>query len=311
MSIAVFFLALFIVVAAVFVLLVFPENSVFSAVNRIKILENRIAILEKMMTDLAGKIASQSKNSDGLVNREIIKEKSQEELLTAAVANVVPTVVSIVISKDVPTLEIVYINPFGDDPFFQDFNIRVPQYRQKGTEQKKVGAGTGFLVRADGYIVTNRHVVEDIQAYYMVLLSNGSQKPAQVVWRDPQNDIAIIKIEGKNYQAAVLGDSANLKLGQSVFAVGNALGEYSNSVSVGIISGLNRTIEAASPAGTEKLAGVIQTDAAINPGNSGGPLVDFNGKVVGVNVAMVRGSENIGFAIPVAVVKQVINQVIK
>ncbi len=229
-----------------------------------------------------------------------------DELLTTAVAKVAPAVVSIVISKDVPLLEIDYVNPFGDDPFFHDFGIRIPVYRQKGVTEKKVGAGTGFIINPDGYIVTNRHVVADPQAKYTVLLSDGQQKQARVVYVDAQWDIAILKIDGDNYPYVALGDSDQLKLGQTVLAIGNALGEYNNSVSVGIISGLNRTIEAAGNGQIEKLSGVIQTDAAINPGNSGGPLVDLKGEVVGVNVATVRGSENIGFAIPINIVKQIL-----
>ena len=223
-------------------------------------------------------------------------------------AQVAPAVVSIVVSKDVPKLEIEYINPFGNDPFFRDFGVRIPVYRQKGVTEQKVGAGTGFLIRSDGYIITNRHVVSDVQAKYTVLLSSGEQKAAEVVYRDPQYDIAILRIAGKGYPYVRLGDSDKLKLGQTVFAIGNALGEYNNSVSVGIISGLNRTIEASDGRQIEKITGVIQTDAAINPGNSGGPLVDLSGKVIGVNVATVRGSENIGFAIPVKVVKQILRQ---
>lgn len=233
-------------------------------------------------------------------------------MLTAAVAKITPAVVSIVVTKDVPKLEIVYENPFGNDPFFKDFDIKVPVLRQKGVERQKVGAGTGFLIKGDGYILTNRHVVEDTQADYTVLLSSGSQVPAQIVYRDISSDIAIIKISGDNYPNAQLGDSNKLQLGQSVFAVGNALGEYSNSVSVGIISGLNRTIEAASSSGSiERLTGVIQTDAAINPGNSGGPLVDLQGTIVGINVATVIGSNNISFSIPINTVKSIIQTVLK
>ncbi len=229
-----------------------------------------------------------------------------DELLTQAVAKVAPAVVSIVISKDVPLLEIDYVNPFGNDPFFHDFGIRIPVYRQKGFTEKKVGAGTGFIINSNGYIVTNRHVVSDPQAKYTVLLSDGNQKQAQVIYIDEKWDIAVLKIDGGNYPYVKLGNSDKLKLGQTVLAIGNALGEYSNSVSVGIISGLNRTIEAAGNGQVERLEGVIQTDAAINPGNSGGPLVDLQGEVIGVNVATVRGSENIGFAIPINIVKQIL-----
>lgn len=173
-----------------------------------------------------------------------------------------------------------------------------------------MGAGTGFLITANGYILTNRHVVEDTTAKYTVLLSDGSQKSATVVYRDQKQDVAVIKIAGSGYQKVDLGDSAKLKLGQSVFAVGNALGEYSNSVSVGIVSGLDRTITASSQSGSEKLTGVIQTDAAINPGNSGGPLVDLSGKVIGINVATVLGSENISFSIPINIIKTAVQSVV-
>ncbi|MDD5589809.1 MAG: trypsin-like peptidase domain-containing protein [Candidatus Portnoybacteria bacterium] len=276
------------------------ENELY---QQIAFLGTRLSQLEESLGIVEKKTEEQE-----IERREVIKEKSQEELLTAAVAKVAPAVVSIVITKDVPKLEVSYENPFGDDPFFKNFDIKIPVWKQVGTETQEVGAGTGFLIRKNGYILTNRHVVEDTSATYTVLLSNGSQKIAQVVRRDETHDIAILKIDGTNYTTAELGDSNQLVLGNSVFAVGNALGEYSNSVSVGIISGLNRDIEAQGSSGTVKLQGVIQTDAAINPGNSGGPLVDLNGKVVGVNVATVVGSQNIGFAIPSAIFKTIIEK---
>lgn len=273
-----------------------------------KILESRLDGIDKILKEELGKAPLVKEE---IVRREIVKEKSQEEQLTAAVAKVAPAVVSIVVTKDVPKLEVVYVNPFGDDPFFEDFGFRVPTYRQRGTESQKVGAGTGFIIQSDGYILTNKHVVADTSATYTVLLADGIQKNAQVLYRDTKLDLAVIKIEGTNYAKTDLGTSGSLKLGQSVFAVGNALGEYSNSVSVGIVSGLNRNIQAQSGASVESLSGVIQTDAAINPGNSGGPLVDLDGKVVGINVATVLGSQSIGFAVPVDDAKQIINQVVK
>lgn len=173
-----------------------------------------------------------------------------------------------------------------------------------------MGAGTGFLISQDGYIVTNRHVVEDTQAEYTALLSNGQQKSASVVYRDPSLDLAIIKIVGSGFAVAAWGDSDALQLGQTVIAIGNALGEYNNSVSTGIISGLNRTVEAQNSQGRlESLPGVIQTDAAINPGNSGGPLLTLDGKVIGINVATVQGAQSISFAIPVNMVKNIIRNV--
>ena len=262
--------------------------------------------LQKQIDNLAQGYADLQERPSEVVRREVIRQKSQEELLTEAVAKTAPAVVSIVVTKDVPRLEIVYVNPFGDDPFFRDFGIRIPRYRQKGTEEKEVGAGTGFLITSDGYIISNRHVVEDEKARFTVLLNDGSQTPAKLVYKDPKVDIAILKIEKAGLPKVLLGDSNALKLGQSVFAIGNALGEYNNSVSVGIISGLNRTIVARGKFGAERLENIIQTDAAINPGNSGGPLVNLAGEVIGVNVATTQGAENIGFAIPINTVKEIL-----
>jgi len=282
------------------------------AQKKIAALDYRLGEALRQDQDLAAQVQKLADGYAELKGRppEIIKEKTQDQLLTEAVARVAPAVVSIVITKDMPKLEVVYVNPFGDDPFFQDFGVRVPEYRQKGTEEEKVGAGTGFLVGADGYILTNRHVVADESARYTVLLADGSQKPAEVVYRDSVHDAAVVKIAGQGYPAVAIGDSDTLKLGQSVFAVGNALGEYNNSVSTGVVSGLNRTLTASSGDGSEELKGVIQTDAAINPGNSGGPLVDLAGEVVGVNVAM-ASAENIGFSIPVNTLKAIINSQVK
>ncbi len=242
-----------------------------------------------------------------LASRSQIEAKSQAPSLTVAVAKVIPAVVSIVISEAVPQLQVQYENPFGNDPNFQGFNIQIPVYQQVGTTTERVGAGTGFLISPNGYILTNRHVIIDPSASYTVLLSNGTQKIASVIYKDPNNDIAILKISGSGYPSATLGDSSTLQLGQTVAAIGNALGQYSNSVSTGIISGLDRSVQAQDANGTtEQLTGIIQTDAAINPGNSGGPLLDLNGDVVGVNVATVIGSNNISFSIPINSVKSVI-----
>jgi len=279
-----------------------------------------LAVLQQQFTQLQNRVEEVSKEKsvvkesiikEETVRREVVREKSQEELLTAAVAKIVPSVVSVIVSKEVPQLEVVYVNPFGDDPFFKDFGVRVPMYRQNGTQIQKVGAATGFLINNDGYILTNRHVAEDTTAQYTVLLSNGTQQNAQVVYKDPDIDMAILKIGGSGYASVQFGDSGILKIGQSVFAVGNALGEYNNSVSVGIVSGLNRDIQASGSSGTQQLSGVIQTDAAINPGNSGGPLVDLQGQVIGMNVATVVGSQNISFSIPINSVKKIIQSVLK
>lgn len=279
--------------------------------GKVSLLQKQISALQDKLTQVTGQQASAALAQQELENRQAVRAKSQDDLLTGAVAKASPAVVSIVISKDVPQLEVTYVNPFGDDPFYKDFGIQVPVYQQKGTVKQKVGAGTGFLITSDGFILTNKHVIADDQADYTVLLASGKQLPAKVIYKDPKNDIAIVKITGSNYNSVNLGDSGGLKLGQSVIAIGNALGEYNNSVSVGIISGLNRSIQANDSSGnTEQLSGVIQTDAAINPGNSGGPLLDLDGNAIGVNVATVVGSQNIGFAIPINEIKSVIKYVL-
>ncbi len=276
-------------------------------------LAHSMATLQAAVYELANTAsstaASTAANIAELSRRGQISQGSESQALQDAVAKVTPAVVSIVESKAVPKLQVTYQNPFGNDPFFQGFGVQVPVYRQVGTTTQKVSAGTGFIVRSNGYIITNKHVVPDASATYTVLLANGTQKIGTVIWRSPSEDLAIVKISGSGYPTITLGDSSTLRLAQTVFAVGNALGQYNNSVSVGVISGLNRNIIASNDqGGTETLTGVIQTDAAINPGNSGGPLVSLSGKVVGINVAMVQGSENIGFALPIREAENVLAQ---
>ena len=242
----------------------------------------------------------------------------QEDMVVQAVEKSSPAVVSIIITKDVPKIEQYYVNPFGDqglnslnDPFGgMGFGFQVPQYRQNGTEKKEVGGGSGFLVSEDGYIMTNKHVVEDEKAEYTVFLEDDAKYSAKVVARDPLNDIAVLKIEAKDLPFLTFGDSENLHVGQSVIAIGNPLMEFSNSVSVGVVSGLSRSIVAGGmlTGQAEHLDGVIQTDAAINPGNSGGPLLNLRGDVVGMNVAIANG-ENIAFSIPANLVKSVYESV--
>lgn len=238
---------------------------------------------------------------------------SEERFVIDAVKKTNPAVVSIIISKEVPKYE-TYIdpnqenNPFGE--LFPGFNFNIPQYRQNGTEKKEIGGGSGFLVSSDGLIVTNKHVVLQKDVEYTVFTNDGKKHIATVVARDPVLDIALLKIEGSGFPYLSLGNSDSLEVGQSVIAIGNALGEYRNTVSVGVVSGLARSITAGNVGGgTEVLDHVIQTDAAINPGNSGGPLLDLSGKVVGVNVAIAQGSQSIGFALPINSVKSAIESV--
>jgi serine protease Do len=244
---------------------------------------------------------------------------SSENFVIDAVKKTNPAVVSISISKEVPKYE-TYIdpnqnqNPFGDMfPGFPGFNFNVPQYRQNGTEKKEIGGGSGFFVSSDGLILTNKHVVDQKDVEYTVFTNDEEKHTAKVIARDPILDIALIKIDppaGGGYPFLSLGDSDSLDVGQSVIAIGNALAEFRNTVSVGVISGLSRSITAGTNFGSSELLDhVIQTDAAINPGNSGGPLLDLSGRVIGVNVAVAQGSQSIGFALPINSVKGVIESV--
>ncbi len=258
-----------------------------------------------------------SLGSDGKLTTEKIIEKqsvfSQESFVINAVKKANPAVVSIIVSKNVPKYE-AYIdpnqqqNPFGN--LFPDFFFNIPQYRQNGTEKKEIGGGSGFFVSSNGLIVTNKHVVDQEDVEYTVFTNDGKKHSAMVTARDPVLDIALIKIEGSSFPFLSLGNSDSLQVGQSVIAIGNALGEFRNTVSVGVISGLARSITAGDTSGKlETLDHVIQTDAAINPGNSGGPLLDLSGNVIGVNVAIVQGSQNIGFTLPINSVKSAIESV--
>jgi serine protease Do len=304
-------ISLAIVVAFVAVIggLIYENSRVAELSRSVTALQSEVVQIANYASNTASSTAANLANLAELARRGQVAQKSQSQLLQEAVAKVSPAVVSIVESRVVPLLQVTYENPFGNDPFFRGFGMQVPVYQQVGTTTKQVSAGTGFIVRSSGYIVTNKHVVPDANATYTVLLSNGKQKEGTVVWRSPNEDLAVVKIAGSGYTSTPLGDSGALSLAQSVFAIGNALGQYSNSVSVGVVSGLNRTITAGNDqGGTETLNGVIQTDAAINPGNSGGPLVNLSGEAVGVNVAMVQGSQNIGFSLPISrVIKALAN----
>ncbi|MBI3442720.1 MAG: trypsin-like peptidase domain-containing protein [Candidatus Sungbacteria bacterium] len=241
-----------------------------------------------------------------------------EDTVEKVVADASPAVVSVVASKDVPVVEQYYVDPFGDDPLFKQFfgengpSFQIPQIRQKGTRKQDVSAGTGFFVSSDGLIITNKHVVADKDAQYTVLMNDGKKLPAKVLARDPIQDLAVILVTGSNFPSLHLGDSTQVKIGQTAIAIGNALGEFRNTISVGVISGLQRSIVAHGGASEpESLQELIQTDAAINPGNSGGPLLNIHGEVIGINTAVASGAQSIGFALPINKVKRDLENVKK
>jgi serine protease Do len=222
--------------------------------------------------------------------------KTFDSLAIDAVKKVAPAVVSVVVSKYLPRIH--DINPS------QLFNPFMMGDVEDGAGQKvAIGGGSGFIAHPDGLILTNKHVVFDKEAEYTVVMNDGSEHAAKVLSRDPVNDIAVLKIDAKKLPHVELADSDSIELGQTVIAIGNALGLFSNSVSKGIVSGLARSISASLGGGAdstmETLRGVIQTDVAINQGNSGGPLINLDGKVVGINTAVIFGAQNIGFALPI------------
>lgn len=221
-----------------------------------------------------------------------------QEATVRAINKIMPAVVSIIVIDQQSTIVL---------------NLNTGQQTEKKDKVQK-GSGTGFLISPDGLILTNKHVVgvgNEKTADYRVILNSGKQYYAQLIGKDPINDLAVLKIFDKNLPYAQLGDSDKLQIGTTVVAIGNALGRYQNSATKGIISGLGRSIEASDQSGNlaETLDNVIQTDAEINFGNSGGPLVDLAGQVVGINVAIDQSGSAIGFAIPVNDAKPVIKSV--
>jgi len=210
--------------------------------------------------------------------KEIIVD--EESIATEVVEKATPSVVTVSMAKNIS-------DTFNSNPANVEQDI-----------------GTGFIISSDGLIVTNKHVVVDLQAEYKVII--GKDETAEVVniYRDPINDLAILKVNKNNLTPVVLGDSDKLKAGQTVIAIGTALGEFRSTVTKGVISGLGRGITAGNVGGAEKLDDVIQVDAAINLGNSGGPLFNSNGEVIGVNVAVSSNGQSIGFALPINIVKQ-------
>jgi serine protease Do len=234
---------------------------------------------------------------------EKVKVVSEESVVIDVVEQVSPSVVTIGVKK---TQKVV--NPFENffDPF-GFFNIPRQQIEEQETQIEQ-DIGSGFIVSSDGMIVTNKHVVVDAEADYKVITKDSTELKVEKIYRDAAIDLAILKVTPPlgGLKPVELGDSSDLKVGQFAIAIGTALGEFRQTVTTGVISGLGRGITAGDPFGgfSERLENVIQTDAAINPGNSGGPLLNSSGQVIGVNVATSQAAENIGFAIPINIVRE-------
>lgn len=175
----------------------------------------------------------------------------------------------------------------------------------------KLGLGSGVIVSEDGYILTNEHVSGEKYNKCYVTLENGTTHNANVVWSDSNLDLSIIKIPMRGLTYAKLGDSKEIKVGQSVYAIGNPIGyEFQRTVTSGIISALNRTIKIEEDGKTSYMSNLIQTDATINPGNSGGPLINTKGEIIGINSVKITSAEGIGFAVPINCVKSIIEKFI-
>jgi len=261
-----------------------------SKISKIFWLMVLVVFLSSLFGFMAGLFASFYFRFDQKTEPTYLPVIAQEQLVIDVFDNVSPAVVSIVITKDLPVFEW----------FFEPIR----------TERREIGGGTGFIVSEDGLILTNKHVIWDEQADYAVIDNEGRKFDAQVLARDPLQDLAVLRIKGEEpFPVVDLGNSDALRIGQTVIAIGNVLAEFKNSVSVGVVSGLGRTITASGGGMVQVLEDVIQTDAAINPGNSGGPLLNLKGEVIGINTAMAIGGENIGFAIPINRAKKAIEQV--
>lgn len=223
--------------------------------------------------------------------------------VVSTIKKVMPAVVSITISKHAEDIEKEIPKEFYHATPGKNSGeaFKIPKELVDSHGMVQVGGGSGFVAESSGIVLTNKHVLSDPKAEYTVILSDGRKFPAEILSRDPINDVAIVKIDAGNLPAVKLGDATKLELGESVIAIGNALGIFKNTVSAGIISGLSRAIMAqAEPnSAPQEMRGLIQTDAAINIGNSGGPLVNLEGEAVGINAAIVFGAQNIGFAIPI------------
>lgn len=221
----------------------------------------------------------------------------EDSAVIDAVKKASPAVVSVVFTKDVQV-----INPFYG-------------FGSGSQVQTQQGGGSGFVISADGLIATNKHVTDVEGATYSVITQDGKKFDAKVLSKDPSYDFAILKIEAKDLPVVDFGNSDSVDVGQRVIAIGNALGEFQNTVTVGVLSGKERNLNASdsSRGSGESLYGLLQTDAAINAGNSGGPLLNLKGQIIGINTATAaKGqAEGLGFAIPINVLKPAIDSVKK
>lgn len=266
---------------------------------------NQMPALDTLLDKL--KLPQLTNQSESFSTKPVapVQVRQEESVVIHVVDKVAPSVVTVGITQVTRTGRQFEINPF--DPF-SPFR----QSPSQGTSQKvEQDIGSGFIVGKDGLIVTNKHVVSDPAATYRIITKDDKTYDVQKIYRDPINDLAILKINppSSGLTPVEMGDSSSIKVGQLAIAIGTALGEFRSTVTTGVISGVGRGITAGSPfeGSAEELDDVIQTDAAINPGNSGGPLLNSAGQVIGINTAVSSQGQNIGFALPINVVKEALD----
>ena len=248
---------------------------------------------------IVSSVAQKPESTPVTESEQVVEPVVKTGLSTADVVSTAsPSVVSIIVEADVTVGQPggLFDNFFESDP------------RGGETIRQQVGGGSGFIISEDGLILTNRHVVDQRNGLFSVVFNDGREFSADVLALDPLNDIALIKIEtGSDIPYLSLGNSDEIQIGQTVIAIGNALGEFSNSVTKGIVSGINRRIIAGNGVSSDTIESAIQTDAAINQGNSGGPLLNEFGEVIGINTAVSQNGQSIGFAIPINTAKIVVD----
>jgi S1-C subfamily serine protease len=243
-------------------------------------------------------------DSQRAVESKIVELIEEESATIAVVEQITPAVVSVVVQKERGDIQDV-----SNGAIFNSFFFSEPLDEQSTSELVEVSSGTGFFVTEDGYVLTNRHVIDETDATYIIVTNEGKELAATLVDVDPFQDIAILDVDGEDYPTVQLGDSDEIRIGATVIAIGNTLSEFRNTVTKGVVSGINRRVTAGDSYNTEVIEAAIQTDAAINPGNSGGPLINLLGQVVGINTAVSFEGQAIGFAIPINEAKRAVADV--
>jgi len=236
-------------------------------------------------------------NVDAKSASQIVNLIEEESATIHVVDDVTPAVVSVIARKSRGDVAKTYQDQaMASDLVFSDTKLSDVQAKQ----MVDVSSGTGFFVSQDGFILTNRHVIDVPNVSLFIVTNEGKELPAKLIDTDSSLDIAILRVDGNGYPVVTLADSDKIRIGETVIAIGNTLSEFRNTVTKGVVSGINRHVTAGFAVnGSEVIEKAIQTDAAINPGNSGGPLINLIGEVIGVNTAVSFDGQAVAFAIPI------------